>query len=160
MFNERHDRAILMRHSRLQRTERMGFTISHEELNRRFLLKAGVPADRIGRLPLEGRDEWEFAESLKVWLEQNPTARVAVLCDRIGSRQLAGLLGSVLGTNRQNVRVVAVPSTEYDESNWWRKKEGVLGVFHSTIRFGYFVFLPRRPPPTELDDDSFERSIK
>jgi hypothetical protein len=160
MWQNNSDRVVMLPHRRLRRTERMGLVQSREEHHRLFLLKAGVPPDHIAVLPNEVRDDWEFADSLSAWLAHHPRAQVAVVCERISTRKLAQVLADVLGPYRRRIRIVALPNSEYDETNWWHTKSGMLAVLHSTFQLAYFTFLPRRPPAPEWDPDSYEGSLK
>jgi hypothetical protein len=107
------------------RYEALGVVPTQTETNGRALEARGVPASAIHVLSEQTRDDWDGARVLHDWLREHPGADVAVLCDRFGSRRERIILDRVLGPDASRVRVVALPDRRYDESNWWRSKDGL-----------------------------------
>jgi hypothetical protein len=160
LWQSQHDRILLLPTWRPPRTQRLGMVRTSAERLRRFFADQGVPSDKVEMIPGEARNDWEAADALALWLQQHPHARLAILCDRFNTRRLSGIFTSVLGPDRDRVGLVALPNADYDESNWWRSKVGLLEVLHASLHLGYFSLTPRQPPLAEWDPDLYERNLQ
>jgi hypothetical protein len=137
----------------------VGFPSWAEE-RRRMLLARGVAARAVEVLPAATEDDWDGARALRGWLADHPGARVAVLCDRFRSRRLRIVFDRVLGPDADRARVVAVPDRRYDETNWWRSKDGLVGWWDGFVSLGYTGLIGEGNPPTPLwDPDAYERGL-
>jgi hypothetical protein len=119
------------------RHEALGVIPVRTEIDRRALEARGAPAPAIRVLSEQTLDDWDGARVLRDWLRDRPEAHVAVLCDRFGSRRQRIILDRVLGPDAARVHVVALPDRRYDETNWWRSKDGVAGWWEGLVTLGY-----------------------
>jgi hypothetical protein len=129
---------ILLIWNHTRRLERLGIIDSFEVRAWRALKARGVPQQAVVVTHQKGFTDWDSARNLGGWLAQHPHATVTLVCDRLGSRRLRLILDQVLEpTASQRVSVRALAAREYDESNWWQRKEGLLGFFNSVVCLGY-----------------------
>lgn len=142
------------------RHEALGVVPLRTEIDRRALEDRGVSASVIRTLPGQARDDWDAARALHDWLRDHPEAQAAVLCDRFGSRRLRVLLDRVLGPDAARVHVMGLPDRRYDETNWWRHKDGLAGWWDGAVALGY-VWLAGEgdKPRAKWDLDAYERAL-
>ena len=102
------------------------------------LVQRGVPEHLQCVLPCADRSPWAVAVAMRGWLSEHPADVGLLVCNRFGSRRARYILDRVLDRSEQNrVGVRALPDPRYDETNWWRGKEGLLDLFHSYVGLGY-----------------------
>jgi hypothetical protein len=142
------------------RTQRLGVRASWAEELHSALRSRGVPESAVDVLPGGPRSDWDVARALRTWLAGHPGAAVAAVCDRFGSRRLRTVLDQVLGPDAPRVRVVALPDRRYDESNWWRSKDGVVGFWGGVTGLAYAALVGEGDSPDpDWDADAYERAL-
>jgi hypothetical protein len=104
---------------------------------RTALQRLGVAADALQELPGDAHDYWDGARVLRCWLTANPSARVAVLCERFESRRLRSVLDRVLGSEASRAAVVALADARGDEASWWQSKAGCSMWVTGVLRLGF-----------------------
>jgi hypothetical protein len=119
------------------RYEALGVIPVRTEIDRRALEARGVPAPAIHVLSEQTHDDWDGARVLNGWLRDHPGAHVAVLCDRFGSRRQRIILDRVLVPDAARAHVVALPDRRYDETNWWRSKDGLASWWEGFVGLSY-----------------------
>ncbi len=131
------------------------------DIARRELARRAVPDAAVLVLPGESRGDWEAARRLGEWLRARPGATVVALCDRLGSRRERYILDAVLGADARRVYLRAEPHRRFDETNWWRHKEGVLHVLTASIQLGYARLAGEdKEPWREWDIDAYEKTLR
>jgi hypothetical protein len=144
-----------------QRPERLGITPPHAAMQRQVLVKHGIPDQDIALLPGQPRDLYQVADSIGLWLEQNPDKHLNVYCGRFDSRQVQVIFGRVLGEQRRRVHAQAVAHPEYDEHDWWCNKMGLKDFWGAGVRLA-FVWTHGRPrhDQPEWDPDAYEKELQ
>ena len=116
---------------RRQRTQTM--------LYRRILEHEGVPASAIVQVPGVVRTSWEEAQSLRRYVEANPTRRVVIVTSAEHTRRARWAFRRALAPSNVDVRMAAARHQDFDESNWWRHDEGVLLYMHEFVKLPYYL---------------------
>lgn len=151
---------ILLVQDRPGRLQREHVLPPRVELAQRGLAARGVPEAAIRVLPGEAREDWEAARRLGAWLRDNPGVSVSALCDRFGSRRERHILDAVLGADARRVYLRAEPHRGFDETNWWRHKDGFLHLLTASIRLTYAELAGEdREPWREWDIDDYEKTL-
>jgi hypothetical protein len=120
------------------RLERMGLFASRETVTLQELGIAGVPPSAVSVLHSPEKNDWSRARCLGDWMEAHLDAGVTVLVPRFMSRKCRAVFTRVLGSTKSGrLRWRALTERDYDESNWWRHKEGMLDVFQGYVRCCY-----------------------
>ena len=121
-----------------RRSEQVGAVPSGDLTSRHELARRGVPEASMTVLPAEGRRAWDRAVALRDWLGDHLDENVVLLCDRFESRWIRGVLNRTLdGSDADRVHLQAVADPRYDETNWWRGKEGTIDLFNGYVHLGY-----------------------
>jgi hypothetical protein len=154
-------RRILVIERRPGRLERLGILPTAGALARRELTARGVPEEAVTVLRTERGSTWDRARTLRAWLEGQPPIHLLVLCDRLGSRSLRHVFQNALpheAFSRVGWRPLA--REKYDETNWWRQKEGVHELFLAYLGYAAIVFRGEdRAEWIEWDPDEYENQL-
>jgi hypothetical protein len=119
------------------RSEQLGASVSGE-LTAKRLATCGVLDRALVEVPCKDRRTWTFATALRQWLLEHPTDRLVLICNRFESRRARWILDQVLAKeDRNRVRVRALADPLFDESDWWKRKEGQVDLFNSYIALVY-----------------------
>jgi len=141
--------------------QRLGILPTDEELLVRELKRAGI-ADRTAPAILSpvGND-WARFRLLGAWMAQHPGARVEIVCGRFQSARCRHILRAVLPKEAAaRVLILALARPEYDETNWWNRKEGVLDVCNSAVSYAYVLFCGEDEEKPEWDPDQYEKTLR
>jgi hypothetical protein len=154
-------RSVLVWQSLPGRLELLGVRPLAEETVRDELIARGVAPESIELLELTPDARLEQIERLDGWLTEHPEHRVLILCDRFSSRLWRLRLDRGLSrANRGRVGLRALPDRRYDETNWWRSREGIKAWFGSVFEQLYFRI--GRAEPEEMidyDPDLYEQRV-
>jgi len=82
-------------------------------------------------------NSWETVTELNRWLHEQEDARVAVLCDRFGSRCLRYQLDTILAPeDAARVYFSALPDRRYSEQDWWQTRRGLKQFVYAWLDLG------------------------
>jgi hypothetical protein len=143
------------------RLERLGIVDSAGEQARKALKRQSVPEGGLTIVASPGGGAWNRARGLRDWLEANPEARVALLCDRFNSRRLRFVFRRVLGDELAGrVHWCAVPSRGFDETNWWHNTAGRRACVDGYLRLAHVYFDgENQQGEQEWDPDQYEQTL-
>jgi hypothetical protein len=151
---------VLLLETPPNRLQRLGILESDAEQKRKALLREEVRGDHVTVAPCPGRGDWNRARGLREWLTQHPDAAVVVLCDRMNSRRLRHIYGTILGAGLAGrVHWRALPHRWYDESNWWTNKAGLSACVNGYLGLAHVCFCGEHPGEQEWDPDQYEQSL-
>lgn len=132
-------KTVLVYRCRPDRLVRMGILLPGDELARRELLKRGVSNQDFEVLDCESSCRSRIAAALGQWLAEHPDQTVNVLCERFTSRTWQTVLRRAAEPALAGqVRIVALPNRQFDESNWWQSKPGTMAFLNNYISLGFF----------------------
>jgi hypothetical protein len=142
------------------RLQRMGICPGDADVAKKELAKRGVPAANIVVIGCEDRSTGALARALEKWLGEHPDGSVTLLCNRFSTREKSHLLWWHL-PEEANDRILfrAVPHRWYDETNWWKSREGMVAFFDGYIGYGFLLFGGDQEEGSEWDPDQYERTL-
>jgi DUF218 domain len=117
----------------------VGALPSHTELNRKALLKLGVPNDAIEMFGTENRNTKDEVLALKDWAEQNAASVLIVPGEILSARRVRSIFHRKFhGTG---VRI-EVPSFEEDftRAGWWKTNAGLIAFQTEVVKYIYYLF--------------------
>jgi hypothetical protein len=143
------------------RVVQMGVLPPREDVLRRDLEAEGVPGGAVTVLAGRATNDWDRGRRLREWLAERPGATVTVLCDRFGSRRLCHIFAATLGPDAARLRWWAAADRRFDETDWWRHKEGFLRVFSAGAGLGYVWLAGEdREGWRPWDPDGYEKGLR
>ncbi len=145
-----------------RRLQRMGILPATTDVLRRELLSQGIAAERVTVLEFSTTSGWDDLRTLGAWLAERPDGEVTALAPQLESRTYRHRLRATLPENvRRRLRVCAIPHPWFDATNWWKRKEGAVGVFNAYLRFGYDVCHGEDGEPwREWSVESYQKSLR
>jgi uncharacterized SAM-binding protein YcdF (DUF218 family) len=170
--DSRHDRAaelyhegragqVLLIQRHLRRLEAFGIVPCADELDRRALRARGVPGSALTLVSGQAGDDWQTIRALRPWLQAHPGAHLHLVCERFGSRRLQVLSQRLLGPDAARVHLLALPSRDHDETNWWQHKEGLLDFLQQAMKLTYTWAAGERTAPWhDWDPDAYEAGLR
>jgi uncharacterized SAM-binding protein YcdF (DUF218 family) len=115
----------------------IGALLGHTELNRRALLRLGVPDAAIEMFGTENRNTEDEVLALKDWAEQNAASVLIVPSEIFAARRVRWIF------NREfhGIAVrIEVPSFEEDftRAAWWKTKAGLIAFQTEVLKYIYY----------------------
>lgn len=144
------------------RLEELGIVPDGAARLRRQLLSQEIPGAAIQLLSYpEWHNDWGAARCLGDWLSQNPQASVCFLCERFESRHQRRIVDTLLTSEQaERVFIRSVSNPRFDESNWWKCKEGVTTFFGCFVRLAHVCcFGDDSAERVEWDPDDYEKGL-
>lgn len=164
LCQERPDTRVLLLQLDPTRLETLARLPSGVEVAKRELDRRGIRGEAVAVFTAPGRpnSDWVEMRCLGQWLAKNQDAQVTLVCDRFRSRHQRMMLDRVLPpADAARVRLWAVAHPWYDETSWWRRKEGVLDLFNGYLGLGYtWVCGDTSDRWQAWDPDEFERTLE
>jgi uncharacterized SAM-binding protein YcdF (DUF218 family) len=111
------------------------------EVDRRVLLKRGIPAADVAILPGAAETTYDEAVAFAAFLRDKPNARALVVTNDCHTRRSRWVFARVLGDRAWQVSVVSAPSDEFPMERWWHSQVGLLSI---TTEFPKLVFYAAR----------------
>jgi hypothetical protein len=133
-----------------------GVLPSFEAMSRRELESRGLPWQTISAIRSEADDAWATARAVGAWLADHPDASAILLCSAFQSAHLRYALDAVLAPGQSaRVRVRALQSRQYDQGNWWTRRQGIKAFAGGWLRLlhGWCVGGSCLPSPVRNADD-------
>jgi hypothetical protein len=152
---------LLLVQSRSNRLVELGILPSFIALTRRQFESRGLPWKSPTILRHNGNDDWATARAIRSWLADRPNVTVVLLCGGFRSAHLRYALDTVLDpTQAARVRVHPLPDRNFDDTNWWKSRNGFKGFGTEWLRqfHGWFTGAEHRPPPYRSIDE-YEDSV-
>lgn len=162
LYHEGWAARVLLLEGRHRRLERLKIVPTAVEITRRELEKLGIPPERVEVIDCQDAEGWDAYRRLGAWLAARPGARVTALANQLSTRDLHCRLHATLPRGDwDRVRLRPLTHRWYDESNWWRRKEGLLTVFHQYLGLGYDALLGEdREPWREWDPETYKQALR
>lgn len=110
---------------------------TEHDLIQKVLRCRGVSADRIQLLPGECDSTIDEARSLARFLEGAPGATVAVVTHTYHTRRTRLVFRRQLGECGAQVRFLAAPTDDFDETNWWLSETGFQTYLTEYTKLAY-----------------------
>lgn len=153
---------VLLFEDSLRNLTRYGILPPGHEIALKELDKRGVPQSMIDLRPRDqSLSRPPFADLVRC-LTEDESARVGILVDRFSTRQLRLALDRALDVElARRVTVVALTDRRYDESNWWKSREGIKAVMNATLRLVHaWGFARSDEPVRRWDPEEYEVQLR
>ncbi|MCX7767469.1 MAG: YdcF family protein [Flavobacteriales bacterium] len=115
-----------------------GDTCSEGRLTAVQLLQAGVPDSCITVIP-EGTSTQGECQAFVNFIRQREGS-ILVITSRIHTRRTLWTLRRLLRDLGRPFDIVGAPSFSYDEAQWWKSEEGLIGVNNEYLKLLYYLY--------------------
>ncbi|MGA2618539.1 MAG: ElyC/SanA/YdcF family protein [Thermoguttaceae bacterium] len=109
------------------------------EIDRRVLLRCGIPERDIVLLPRDARTTFDEAAALAEFLAAAPDTRVLVVTDGPHTRRARWILTRVVGRRADRLAMVAAPTDEFQPETWWRSEPGLAFVVSEYLKLAFYA---------------------
>ena len=113
-----------------------GVILNHTELNRRVLLKLGVPANAIETFGTENRNTRDEAFALRAWADRNNASTLIIPTEIFSARRVRFMFRRELAT--KTIEVLALEPPEYTRADWWKSDTGLIAFQNEIIKYIYY----------------------
>ena len=103
------------------------------------LVAAGVPAEAVTILPGVVTSTQDEALRVKVYVAEHPIRRLTVVTTSFHTARARWIFQRTLGVTGVEVRAAAIDDPRFNESNWYRKEEGLIAYFNETVKVFYYL---------------------
>ena len=129
LFNKGFAPRIVLGNYRRSRIEQLNIVGHQHRFGQRILVSQGVPAANIEVIGEELKDTVDLGAALSEYCKSNNITSVIVVTSSPFSRlDRNDLLRRLAGQNIK-LRMYPVRTTYFDETDWWRVKQGWIGYF-------------------------------
>jgi uncharacterized SAM-binding protein YcdF (DUF218 family) len=111
---------------------------SHTELNRKVLLKLGVPAGVIETFGTANRNTRDEALALRKWAELNGTSVFIIPSEIFSARRVHWIFRHEFSGTEVIIEVPSFESPEYTRWDWWKTERGVIGFQNEFMKYIYY----------------------
>jgi uncharacterized SAM-binding protein YcdF (DUF218 family) len=114
----------------------LGVLANHTELNRRVLLRLGVPADKIETFGENNESTWDEAVTLSSFAVRRGIKSFTIPVELFSSRRVAFIFRRELPTVTFAVEAVDHPA--YARATWWRSNIGLIAFQNEFVKYVYY----------------------
>jgi hypothetical protein len=140
-YREDPRRRILLIEPRAYTLQRCDILPGFVALSRRELSARGVADSAMEEINGAAPDFWHAVRSLKNWLQNHPETEAVFYCFRFESRYRSYVVRQVLVPDLAGrVSFYAIPALDYDETNWWKSRNGVKDCMFAHLLLLYARF--------------------
>lgn len=159
-FKKDSDCRILVLEFPPMRLQRMGIAPDGIEVLKSELRKRHIPTDQLVVIKVTKRTPDAEANALQQWLADHPDETVTLLCDRFSGRKSSHRLWCRLsGDCYSRLSFQAIAHPWYDETNWWKSREGMLAFFNGYLGYTFTLINGGEEEMQEWDPDRFENTL-
>lgn len=111
-----------------------GLLPEEEEITRQILLRSDIPPEQIEILSTEVGSTEAEAQVLAAWLQEHPSARVAVVTSDYHTRRARILILRACGGNAGRVVYIGAPTDGFGPRNWWHSEAGLVSYLTEYLK--------------------------
>ena len=114
----------------------LGLSENHTELNRRVLIKLGVPAKAIETFGTANKNTKDEALSLRFWAEKNSASTFIIPTEIFSARRVHFIFHRELPA--KTIEVMSVNPPQYTKDDWWKTERGVVKFQNEILKYLYY----------------------
>ncbi len=122
-------------------TVQLGLYPCDTDVNKRVLIRCGVPEDRITIVPYPNgvSSTWEEALAIRRYIDRHPVQSILVVTSSLHTRRTYWTFKKVFAETSVRIRVAEAPHWGFDLTNWWRTEHGALTMASEWIKMSYYI---------------------
>jgi uncharacterized SAM-binding protein YcdF (DUF218 family) len=116
----------------------LGAVPSNTELNRRALLKLGVPLSAIESFGTANTNTRDEAVALKEWAKQNAASAFIVPSEIFSARRVRWIFDRELSGSAVTIEVPSFEQWGYTRNEWWKTEYGLMAFQTELLKYMYY----------------------
>jgi len=111
--------------------------LTEAEITASFLLRNGIPGNKISPIKkgLSTRDE---AELIYIHARKKKYDQIIILSSLLHLRRVRNVFEKKFSDSGIQLIFIGAPSSEYDESEWWKYEKGLIMVNNEYVKLFYY----------------------
>jgi uncharacterized SAM-binding protein YcdF (DUF218 family) len=112
----------------------------HSEVNRRVLLKLGVPDSAIGMFGQANRNTNDEAVALKDWADRHGISRIVIPTEIFAARRVRWMLNREFAGSSVRLEIASFEPRHYTRAEWWKTEAGMIAFQNEIMKYIYYRF--------------------
>jgi uncharacterized SAM-binding protein YcdF (DUF218 family) len=112
----------------------------HSELNRRVLLKLGVPDSAIEMFGQANRNTNDEAVALKDWADRHGVSRIVIPTEIFAARRVRWMLNREFAGSSVRLEIASFEPRHYTRAEWWKTEAGMIAFQNEIMKYIYYRF--------------------
>ena len=133
-------RRILLTDVRRSRVEALNILPSHVEINRRVLIKLGVPETDVETICNAVSTTFEEGQCVREWAIRNHARSVIVPTEAFSSRRVRWTLMQALAGTGASVQIQTLDYPDYSYLGWWKTDSGLIAFQNEMMKYLYYRY--------------------
>jgi uncharacterized SAM-binding protein YcdF (DUF218 family) len=139
LYSKRLVKKVLLSEVEDTRSVGIGALPGHTELNRKILLRLGVPDSAIETFGIANKNTWDEAVALKVWADRNAVSVLIIPTEIFTARRVRWTFRREFAGTGIRIEVPSFdPQTVYTRAEWWKTEDGVLTFQNEVLKYLYY----------------------
>src|SRR5262249_42272158 len=124
---------ILLSQVAEDRPVKIGAYLGHTELNRRVLLKLGVPDSAIETFGNANKDTLDEAIALKEWTKKNAVSVLIIPTEIFPARRVRWIFHREFYEKDIQIEIPSFEPDSYSRADWWKTEQGLMTFQNEVI---------------------------
>jgi len=112
----------------------------HSELNRRVLLKLGVPDSAIEMFGQANRNTNDEAVALKDWADRHGVSRIVIPSEIFSARRVRWIFSRAFAGSSVRLTIASFEPRHYTRAEWWKTEAGMIAFQNEIMKYIYYRF--------------------
>ncbi len=112
----------------------------HSELNRRVLLKLGVPDASIEMFGQANRNTNNEAVALRDWADRHGVSRNVIPTEIFAARRVRWMLNREFAGSSVRLEIASFEPRHYTRAEWWKTEAGMIAFQNEIMKYIYYCF--------------------
>jgi hypothetical protein len=126
--------------ARPSKVETLGILPSHVEINRRVMIKLGVPETDVETIGNALSSTFEEGQCVREWAIRNHARSVIVPTEAFSSRRVRWTLTQALAGTGASVQIQMLDYPDYDYLGWWKTDSGLIAFQNEMMKYLYYRY--------------------
>ena len=131
---------ILVTDARPSKVETLGILPSHVEINRRVLIKLGVPETDIETIGNALSSTFEEGQSLREWAIRSHARSIIAPTEAFSSRRVRWTLTQALAGTGASVQIQMLDYPDDSYVTWWKTDQGLIAFQNEVMKYLYYRY--------------------
>jgi uncharacterized SAM-binding protein YcdF (DUF218 family) len=110
----------------------------HSELNRRLLLKLGIPEVAIEMFGEANRSTKDEAVALREWADRNGVSRIIIPTEIFAARRVRWIVNREFAGSSVGLDISSFEPPGYTRAEWWKTRAGIVAFQKEIMKYLYY----------------------
>jgi uncharacterized SAM-binding protein YcdF (DUF218 family) len=116
----------------------IGAVPGETELDRKVLVRLGVPESAIETFGISNKNTWEEAATLKDWADRNGPSVLIIPTEVFSARRVRWTFRREFAGTSVRIEVPSFDPPSYNRAAWWKSADGVITFQNEVLKYLYY----------------------